>query len=140
MAEPERSLYDETKPNSRKSYIALESNPDIFTELAHNLGVEGVEFHDIMSLDPEMLQFIPRPVLALILAFPADDLYHEQVAERQKDMPAYDGKGEDEPTIWFAQTINNACGLYAILHALSNGIERSKISGSCRGTIYEYFL
>jgi len=49
------------------------------------------------------------------------------VEEREKEQEVYHGKGEDEAVIWFGQTIGNACGLYAILHALSNGIDRSKI-------------
>jgi ubiquitin carboxyl-terminal hydrolase L3 len=134
MAESERSLYDQTQPNYRKAYIALESDPEIFTELAHNLGAEGVEFHDIISLDPEMLLFIPRPVLGFILVLPPSPRYFEEFEEREKAMSVYHGKGDDEPTIWFSQSIQNACGLYAILHALSNGIDRSKISGSPRDT------
>ncbi|RXW11720.1 hypothetical protein EST38_g14134 [Candolleomyces aberdarensis] len=128
--DPERSVYEQTRPNYRKSFIALECDPDIFTELAHNLGADGVEFHDIVSFDPDMLLFIPRPVLAFILVIPPTVEYDEGVIEREKAIPVYHGKGEDELTIWFAQTIQNACGLYAILHALSNGIDRSRISGS----------
>ncbi|KAJ2931275.1 hypothetical protein H1R20_g5800, partial [Candolleomyces eurysporus] len=130
MADPERSVYEQTRPNYRKSFIALECDPDIFTELAHNLGADGVEFHDIYSFDSELLLFIPRPVLAFILVIPPPVQDDEGVTAREKAVPVYHGKGEDEPTIWIAQTIQNACGLYAILHALSNGIDRSKISGS----------
>jgi ubiquitin carboxyl-terminal hydrolase L3 len=32
--------------------------------------------------------------------------------------------------VWFKQTINNACGMYAVLHALSNG--------SCRRFLGEW--
>ncbi|KAF6760154.1 ubiquitin C-terminal hydrolase L3 [Ephemerocybe angulata] len=125
------SLHRELKRGGeRKYYIPLESDPEIFTGLVRNLGVEGFEFQDIMSLDPEMLEFVPRPVLALILVYPLEDDDTTQ-EEAEKDKPMYDGKGEDEPVVWFAQTIGNACGLYAILHALSNAIDRSKIrSGS----------
>lgn len=42
-----------------------------------------------------------------------------------------EGEGEEEeeeaPVMWFRQTINNACGLYAILHAISNGEARKYI-------------
>lgn len=34
---------------------------------------------------------------------------------------------EGERVMWFRQTINNACGLYAILHAISNGEARNYI-------------
>lgn len=38
-----------------------------------------------------------------------------------------DGEEEEEPVMWFRQSINNACGLYAILHAISNGEARNHI-------------
>ena len=36
-------------------------------------------------------------------------------------MPEYSGCGEDEPVLWFKQTIGNACGFMGLLHATSNG-------------------
>jgi len=39
----------------------------------------------------------------------------------------YEGCGEGEQVMWFRQTINNACGLYSILHAISNGDSRDFI-------------
>jgi len=44
-------------------------------------------------------------------------------AARQKDRDegrGYAGRGEEEPAIWFEQTIRHACGLFAMLHAVSN--------------------
>ncbi|TFK23667.1 ubiquitin C-terminal hydrolase L3 [Coprinopsis marcescibilis] len=124
----ELSIYDRTVPNYRKHYVPLESDPAIFTDLARRLGVKGYEFHDVLSLDdPDLLAFIPRPVLALILVFPVSDKHDAQVKEQEKRRTVYAGRGEAEPVVWFAQTIQNACGLYAILHALSNTIGRSAI-------------
>ena len=126
------SLYQRTKKaGERIVYLPLESNPDTFTELIQKLGVDGFEFQDIMSLDPELLDFVPRPVHALILTFPCrGDAWQEYLDDREKNLSVYEGKGEDEPVIWFSQTIQNACGLYAILHGLANGIDRSHISES----------
>lgn len=36
-------------------------------------------------------------------------------------MPQYAGSGQDEPVMWFKQTIRHACGLIGLLHAVSNG-------------------
>jgi ubiquitin carboxyl-terminal hydrolase L3 len=57
-----------------KHFIPLESDPEIFTELAHNLGLpENFALHEVISLDePDLLALIPRPVDSLILLFPAD--------------------------------------------------------------------
>ncbi|KAF2013977.1 ubiquitin C-terminal hydrolase L3 [Aaosphaeria arxii CBS 175.79] len=117
----------------RKHFIPLESNPDIFTELVHSLGVsESLGFQDVLSLDdPDLLAFIPRPVFALILVFPCADDYDQRVDEENANSPPYDGSGPNEEVVFWKQTIHNACGLYALLHAVSNGDAKDHInSGS----------
>ena len=113
-----------------KHYIPLESNPSLFTELIHRLGVSpSLAFHDVLSIDdPELLAFNPRPALALILVFPTSSSYEKYKAAEEMSRNEYDGSGEDEQVIWYRQTINNACGLYGILHAVSNG-EASRFIG-----------
>ena len=110
----------------RKHFIPLESNPELFTELIHKLGVsESLAFHDILSLsDPDLLSFVPRPALALVLVFPTTFNYEAKLEEQDRDTPEYTKAGDEEDVIWYRQTINNACGLYAILHAISNGAAR----------------
>lgn len=112
----------------RKHFIALESNPDVFTKLSHSLGLsESLAFYDVLSLDdPDLLAFIPRPVHALILVFPASQLYDTELEKRRSEVTSADGGDPD--VLWFKQTINNACGLYAILHAVTNGKHRNLIS------------
>lgn len=107
----------------RKHYIPLESNPALFTALIHQLGVStSLAFHDVLSIDdPDLLAFIPRPALALILVFPTSPVYEAHKSEEEKSMNEYAKSGDDEPVMWYRQSINNACGLYGILHAVSNG-------------------
>lgn len=116
-----------------KSYIPLECNPELFTHLIHKLGVSStVAFHDVLSIDdPDLLAFIPRPALALILVFPTSATYEEQKAHEEASKDNYHGSGEGESVMWFKQTINNACGLYGILHAVSNGESRNAIGICC---------
>lgn len=113
----------------RKHFVPLESNPELFTELIHNLGVaEALAFHDVLSLeDVELLAYIPRPVLALILVFPTTNEYEKQKAEEEMILQGYAKKGDEEIVMWYKQTINNACGLYGILHAISNCCARDFI-------------
>jgi ubiquitin carboxyl-terminal hydrolase L3 len=110
----------------RKHFIPLESNPDVFTELIHKLGIaSSLRFQDVLSLDPELLSFIPRPVHALILVFPTTQEYERRArAEDFNVIDVLDGNDETE-VLFFRQTINNACGLYAILHAFCNGEARN---------------
>lgn len=115
----------------RKHFTPLESNPVVFTDLLHQLGAPSLAFSDVLSLDePDLLALIPRPVLALILVFPTSNKYGAEKAKDESVRAEYTGRGEDEAVIWFRQTINNACGLYGILHATSNGEARSSIGKS----------
>ncbi|KAF2822380.1 cysteine proteinase [Ophiobolus disseminans] len=110
----------------RKYFVPLESNPEVFTELVHRLGVhESLEFEDVLSLDdPDLLSFLPRPVYALILVFPTAVDYDEKIREDNSKYEKDDSHEAESTVLYFKQTINNACGLYAILHAVCNGEAR----------------
>lgn len=121
----------------RKHFVPLESSPDVFTGLMHDLGVStSLEFVDIWSIDdPEQLALVLRPVLALILVLPTSDAYERHKSHEESNRDFYNGSGCGEDVVWFQQTINNACGLYALLHAVCN-IERSKFVGEFGQTQY----
>jgi len=123
MTEFQVSIMDLHVLQYRKHFIPLESNPILFTELIHRLGVsEFLKFHDVLSLDDaDLLAFIPRPALAFVLVFPTTPAYESKIAEQDRSKGIYSKSGDDEDIIWYQQTINNACGLYGILHAISNG-------------------
>lgn len=115
-----------------KQFVPLECNPDVFSELMYSLGVSRtLSFHDVYSVDPELLGMIPRPVLALILAFPVSDNYEKYRLEQDKNLE--DGyynsiSGTDqEDALWMKQTIGNACGTMALLHTLVNNIPKDLI-------------
>ncbi|PVH94768.1 ubiquitin carboxyl-terminal hydrolase [Periconia macrospinosa] len=109
----------------RKYVIPLESNPSVFDELIHRLGVTSLRFEDVYTLDdPQLLrQLIPR-THAFILVIPTTQAYEKEVKEHDKDLDEYRGYGDCEDVVYFKQTIYNACGLYAILHGLCNGSAR----------------
>lgn len=113
----------------RKHFIPLESNPELFTELIHKLGLsKSLEFQDVLSLDdPDLLAFLPRPAYALILVFPTTELYEKRVHDEDSLLEMIDGDLPDGDVLFFKQTINNACGLYAILHAVCNGEVRDRM-------------
>ena len=106
----------------KKHFIPLESNPDVFTGLMHDLGVSNrLKFVDVWSIDdPDQLAVVPHPVLALILVLPSSDTYEQKTSAEESNREAYSGNGDEEGVMWLKQTINNACGLYAPLHALCN--------------------
>ncbi|KAF9007155.1 hypothetical protein BDQ17DRAFT_1423223 [Cyathus striatus] len=114
---------------TKKHYIPLESDPEVFTHLLRSLGVSNLAFTDVLSLDdPDLLSMVPRPVYGLVLVFPTVSKEWEAfIAAREGAREEYTGSGEGEEVVWFKQTIGNACGLYAVLHAVCNGEARGFI-------------
>ncbi|SCU80936.1 LAMI_0B04214g1_1 [Lachancea mirantina] len=102
-----------------KSVVPLESNPEVFTGMAKKIGLKnGFEFYDIFSLtEPDLLAFLPRPMTAIILLFPLNRLF-----ESSKDSESTSANADTLP-VWFQQKVRNACGLYALLHSLSNNAD-----------------
>ncbi|ANZ76818.1 BA75_03669T0 [Komagataella pastoris] len=93
--------------------IPLESNPEIFSNFGTQLGlIPRYAFYDIFSLDSEMLSLYPRPNDGVILLFPVTREYEEFKA---KETPS-----RDVNVNWYKQKVKNACGLYALLHILTN--------------------
>jgi len=114
---------DPDVPKTKKMWVPLENNPEVMTSLVHKLGLSStLSFHDVFSIDdPDLLAFVPRPALALLLVFPISKTYETHRMEEDSDRPVYNGKGDEEPVIWYKQTIGNACGMIGLLHAVSNG-------------------
>lgn len=103
-----------------KLVIPLESNPQIFSDLAHKLGLSPLlQFHDVYSLtDPDLIAFLPQPISGIILLFPLTPGYESYRKETDQQKKVYDNSN---PNInWLKQTIGNGCGLYALLHILTN--------------------
>ncbi|CAI6336463.1 unnamed protein product [Periconia digitata] len=111
-----------------KLWNALENNPQVMNQLAHSLGLSRrLSFYDIYSLtDQDLLAFIPRPVYALLVIIPLTPAWHESRTSEDKDKPEYAGKGDEEPVIWFKQTIGNACGSIGLVHCLLNSPEAAR--------------
>lgn len=111
------------------AFIPLEANPELMTNLIHTFGVSpALQVHDVLSLqDPDLLAFVPRPALALLLVFPVSAAYESARLAEDATLPDYAGKGDGEPVVWFRQTIRNACGLMGLLHATCNGPARGLI-------------
>ena len=80
-----------------KHYIPLDCNPDLFTELVHELGVSpNLIFQDVLSFDPDLLGLIPRPVLAFIIVFPTSDVYEKEKTIEESTREPYKSKGDME--------------------------------------------
>jgi ubiquitin carboxyl-terminal hydrolase L3 len=98
------------------------------TNLSHELGLSpALQFHEVYSLnEPSLLEFLPRPALALLLVFPVTSTYEKHRRDEDSSKQEYDSSGA-EPVIWYKQTIRNACGLIGLLHCITNGAARDQI-------------
>ncbi|KAI2609286.1 ubiquitinyl hydrolase [Hypoxylon sp. NC1633] len=95
----------------------IESDAGVFTFLLNNLGVQDVQFEELLTLEPDSLATL-HPVYGVIFLFkyPTDTPY------TSTDRPL-DGTFDRDAAehIWFAaQTIQNACGTQALLSVLMN--------------------
>lgn len=95
---------------SEKQWIPLESNPEVLTRFAHALGLSSLlTFTDVWSLD--LIDVVPAPCHAVLLLLPLTDkiLSIPRIPPSSKRFPYF-----------CKQTIGNACGTIAVLHAVLN--------------------
>ncbi|CRK27715.1 hypothetical protein BN1708_014934, partial [Verticillium longisporum] len=93
---------------------------------------------DVWTLE-DTNELLSVPVLALVLVFPTTPAYDARAEADDADADDWmvTHQEEDEDAMWFKQTIHNACGLYAILHALANGRAKDFIQpGSVLDTLF----
>jgi ubiquitin carboxyl-terminal hydrolase L3 len=109
-------------------WLALESNPEVFTSFAKRNGLPaGWCFRDVLGLDPELLAMTPKPVAAVILLFPCTRaIYAERAKEKartQAEAKAAGGISEAARAAFHLEQVasfGNACGTIAAIHALTN--------------------
>ena len=83
------------------------------------------QFHDVFGTDPELLAFVPTPVLAVMLLFPVSAAAKQTAAESVAQVNT-DGQVLSDK-VWFCkQRITNACGTVGVLHALMNADDVEK--------------
>lgn len=102
--------------------IPMESNPETMTKYLQKLGVPD-RWHmvDVMGLESEALQWVPQPVLAVVLLFPLSDVYEKHRREQETEIKT---KGTEPPKGVFhlKQIVSNICGTVALVHSVANNI------------------
>ncbi|KAL4912816.1 ubiquitin carboxyl-terminal hydrolase [Aspergillus aurantiobrunneus] len=99
-------------------WSTIESDEGVFTTLVENLGVKGIQFEELISLDPDTIRSLGT-VYGVIFLFK----YLRATPNSSSTTPAQDGTPTSTlpENFFFAnQTIQNACGTQAILSILLN--------------------
>lgn len=90
-------------------FCEVESEPAFFNVMLKNFGVSGVKVQEVVSLDEEILNDLPRPVYGFIFLFKWREDDPDKQAQRCPE------------GVWFAnQTVNNACASVALLNIVNN--------------------
>lgn len=106
----------------KTAWKPLESNSEALTKYMASLGVsEEFQLVDVFSLDEEFLAFIPQPCVAVIFLFPLTP-QHEYDRKKLLEAP-YDPTLDIKDAFFIRQTIKNACGTIALLHAILNNLD-----------------
>ncbi|GAX81734.1 hypothetical protein CEUSTIGMA_g9162.t1 [Chlamydomonas eustigma] len=110
-----------------KSWIPLESNPDVLNTYARTLGLDLSDhaFCDVLGLDKDLLCMVPQPVLAILMCFPITK--ETEAASKAEDV-ASGSTTATEVDYFMKQTIGNACGTIGLLHIVGNCTQQLKLT------------
>jgi ubiquitin carboxyl-terminal hydrolase L3 len=109
-------------------WMPLEGNPEVLNKYIKNLGVknDNYEFVEIIGFDEELLEFVPQPVSAVLLIFPITE-DHEQHRHKEFEEAEHSPPDYSQAIYFLKQTVGNACGSIAVIHAIANNLEKFQL-------------
>lgn len=117
----EKAEGQEDLPRKKKpKWLPLESNPEILNGFMQRVGVEGsFSFADVLGLEPDLLQYVPQPTLAVCLLFPSKAVRKPRLEALQGQE---DARRAPPSTFYLIQhkEFGNACGTIAAIHTIAN--------------------
>jgi len=109
-------------------WMPLEGNPEVLNKYIKNLGVKSsdFEFVEVIGFDEELLAFVPQPVCAVLVIFPITK-EHEEHRLKEQQVTAQSPPDYSQAIYFLKQTVGNACGSIAVIHALANNLEKFQL-------------
>ncbi len=109
---------DTTDKAKKFAWPPLESNPEVFSDYLHSIGLSpSYSFGEIFGFDEDLLAFVPQPTLGVIVC-------HERLIPksqyRAQDVGNVDNYNAVSYYMHQSKTLDNACGIVACLHAIFN--------------------
>lgn len=101
------------------SWPPLESNPEVFTNYMHSIGLaKTVAIGEVFGFDEDLLSFLPQPIHATIVCY--------ERLKRKEDVEIGSVENNALCDYYMKQsgTLDNACGIIACIHAaLNTGVD-----------------
>ncbi|XP_047180774.1 ubiquitin carboxyl-terminal hydrolase 3-like isoform X2 [Vigna umbellata] len=94
--------------------------------------MEEAECCDVFGLDEELLEMVPKPVLAVLFLYPITAKTEEERLQQENEKKDYSSK-----VYFMKQTVGNACGTIGLLHALGNITSEVKL---VEGSFFDKFF
>ena len=111
-------------------WAALEANPEVMTSLCQQVGVSPLyQVVDVWGLDPDLLAFVPQPVVSLVLLFPSKN----EAGERTREFQTVEEHEISSKVYYLRQLeghLDNACGTIAMLHGILNNRDMLGVAGT----------
>lgn len=108
--------------NMSDDWCTIESDPGVFTGLCEEVGVKGIQFEEMYSLEADTLDAACANPIGLVF------LFNHRGGEKEHGRAAAKiVQGEDYGLFFMKQVIQNACGTQAILSVLLNAASNDKL-------------
>ncbi|RDX78706.1 Ubiquitin carboxyl-terminal hydrolase 3 [Mucuna pruriens] len=119
---------------SAKRWLPLEANPDVINQFLWGLGLgeNEAECCDVYGLDEELLEMVPKPILAVLFLYPITTQTEEERLRQQNETKEFNSR-----VYFMKQTVGNACGTIGLLHALGNLTSEVKL---IEGSFFDNFF
>ena len=103
------------------NWPALESNPEVFTQYMHKIGMsKDWAIGEVFGFDEDLLAFLPQPVQAVIVAIQRKNPEEDQSKPENASLTPYYMKQ--------SKVLDNACGIIACVHSILNNSEKVPIT------------
>eukprot|EP00252_Welwitschia_mirabilis_P002747 TRINITY_DN1270_c0_g1_i1.p1 TRINITY_DN1270_c0_g1~~TRINITY_DN1270_c0_g1_i1.p1 ORF type:complete len:243 (+),score=52.16 TRINITY_DN1270_c0_g1_i1:242-970(+) len=125
--------------SSAKRWIPLEANPDVMNQIVWGLGLDEkeAEFNDVYGFDDELLEMVPKPVLAVLFLYPITQATEQKRIVDEKQFIGDVQEVGNNSVYFMQQTVRNACGTVGILHAIGNSQSQLNIRN---GSFFQRFF
>lgn len=123
--------------SSKKKWLPIENNCYLLNKYVNGLGMDpSYQYTDVFGFDEELLNFIPQPVLAVMLCYP---ITNENEKKRKEETEEIEKNGQQisKDIYYMDQTIGNACGTIGIIHSILNNLDRLKLQQGFFTDFYE---